>query len=136
MGEEEILGKGKRSAPNAATCKTGSELQVFSRDRVCLIQTANLLVSRCLFPQKGCMEGLFCQTQLYMNLFCANMMDLNQRAEAIGYAYSTQDIFMENSGPRRVALGTKQQGVPNSGHTHMCMRAHTHTESRAARFSK
>ncbi|XP_046521328.1 UPF0764 protein C16orf89 homolog isoform X2 [Equus quagga] len=49
-----------------------------------------------LARMKGCMEGLFCQTQLYMNLFCANMMDLNQRAEAIGYAYSTQDIFMEN----------------------------------------
>nr|KAF6439895.1 hypothetical protein HJG63_001714 [Rousettus aegyptiacus] len=31
-----------------------------------------------------------------MNIFCANMMDLNWRAEAIGYAYPTRDIFMEN----------------------------------------
>ncbi|VCX41549.1 unnamed protein product [Gulo gulo] len=45
---------------------------------------------------KGCTEGLFRQSQHYMNLFCANMMDLNRRAEAIGYAYPTRDIFMEN----------------------------------------
>ncbi|XP_036787675.2 UPF0764 protein C16orf89 homolog [Manis pentadactyla] len=45
---------------------------------------------------KGCTAGLFHQSQLYMNLFCANMMDLNRRAEAIGYAYPTRDIFMEN----------------------------------------
>ncbi|XP_047695074.1 UPF0764 protein C16orf89 homolog isoform X2 [Prionailurus viverrinus] len=46
---------------------------------------------------KGCTEGLFRHSQHYMNLFCANMMDLNQRAEAIGYAYPTRDIFMENT---------------------------------------
>ncbi|XP_066134373.1 UPF0764 protein C16orf89 homolog [Saccopteryx bilineata] len=45
---------------------------------------------------KGCVEGLFRQSRHYMNLFCANMMDRNQRAEAIGYAYPTRDIFMEN----------------------------------------
>ncbi|XP_036135632.1 UPF0764 protein C16orf89 homolog [Molossus molossus] len=45
---------------------------------------------------KGCTRGLFRQSQHYMNLFCANMMDLNRRAEAIGYAYPTRDIFMEN----------------------------------------
>ncbi|XP_004438324.1 PREDICTED: UPF0764 protein C16orf89 homolog [Ceratotherium simum simum] len=45
---------------------------------------------------KGCTEGLFHQTQHYMHLFCANMMDLNRRAEAIGYAYPTRDLFMEN----------------------------------------
>ncbi|KAF0881215.1 NAGPA acetylglucosaminidase, partial [Crocuta crocuta] len=45
---------------------------------------------------KGCTEGLFHHSQHYMNLFCANMMDLNRRAEAIGYAYPTRDIFMEN----------------------------------------
>ncbi|XP_041605761.1 UPF0764 protein C16orf89 homolog isoform X3 [Vulpes lagopus] len=49
-----------------------------------------------LARMKGCTEGLFRQSQHYMNLFCANMMDLNWRAEAIGYAYSTRDIFMEN----------------------------------------
>ena len=32
-----------------------------------------------------------------MNLFCANMMDVNRRAEAIGYTYPTRDVFMENS---------------------------------------
>ncbi|XP_059886984.1 UPF0764 protein C16orf89 homolog [Delphinus delphis] len=43
-----------------------------------------------------CTKGLFRQSQHYMNLFCANMMDLNRRAEAIGYAYPTRDLFMEN----------------------------------------
>ncbi|XP_021488178.1 UPF0764 protein C16orf89 homolog [Meriones unguiculatus] len=45
---------------------------------------------------QGCTEGLFQQSQQYMNIFCANMMDLNRRAEAIGYTYPTQDLFMEN----------------------------------------
>ncbi|XP_060028413.1 UPF0764 protein C16orf89 homolog isoform X1 [Erinaceus europaeus] len=45
---------------------------------------------------KGCTEGLFSQSWSYKNLFCANMMDLNQRVEAIGYAYPSRDIFMEN----------------------------------------
>ncbi|KAB0394210.1 hypothetical protein E2I00_005049 [Balaenoptera physalus] len=45
---------------------------------------------------RGCTKGLFRQSQRYMNLFCANMMDLNRRAEAIGYAYPTRDLFMEN----------------------------------------
>ncbi|XP_077762642.1 UPF0764 protein C16orf89 homolog isoform X1 [Canis aureus] len=49
-----------------------------------------------LARMKGCTEGPFRQSQHYMNLFCANMMDLNWRAEAIGYAYPTRDIFMEN----------------------------------------
>lgn len=59
-----------------------------------------------------------------MNLFCANMMDLNQRAEAIGYAYPTRDIFMENSEPWHYSVGTKQRGVPNAG----CVHTHTHTQ--------
>ncbi|XP_035876848.1 UPF0764 protein C16orf89 homolog isoform X2 [Phyllostomus discolor] len=46
---------------------------------------------------KGCTNGLFHQSPHYMNLFCANMMDLNQRVEAIGYAYPSRDIFMENN---------------------------------------
>ncbi|XP_052615317.1 UPF0764 protein C16orf89 homolog [Peromyscus californicus insignis] len=45
---------------------------------------------------QGCTEGLFRQSQHYMNVFCANMMELNRRAEAIRYAYPTQDLFMEN----------------------------------------
>ncbi|XP_010838737.1 PREDICTED: UPF0764 protein C16orf89 homolog isoform X1 [Bison bison bison] len=45
---------------------------------------------------RGCTKGLFRQSQRYMNVFCANMMDLNRRADAIGYAYPTRDIFMEN----------------------------------------
>uniref|UniRef100_A0A7N9D5V3 Chromosome 16 open reading frame 89 n=1 Tax=Macaca fascicularis TaxID=9541 RepID=A0A7N9D5V3_MACFA len=45
---------------------------------------------------RGCTQGPFQQSQDYINLFCANMMDLNRRAEAIGYAYPTRDIFMEN----------------------------------------
>ncbi|XP_054445200.1 UPF0764 protein C16orf89 homolog [Pteronotus mesoamericanus] len=49
-----------------------------------------------LARMKGCTSGLFRQSQHYMNLFCTNMMDLNQRAEAIGYAYPTRDVFMEN----------------------------------------
>lgn len=50
-------------------------------------------------PQNGCTEGLFHQSQHYMDIFCANMMDLNRRAEAIGYTYPIQDLFMENSEP-------------------------------------
>uniref|UniRef100_A0A2K6N4D5 Chromosome 16 open reading frame 89 n=1 Tax=Rhinopithecus bieti TaxID=61621 RepID=A0A2K6N4D5_RHIBE len=46
---------------------------------------------------RGCTQGPFQQSQDYINLFCASMMDLNRRAEAIGYAYPTRDIFMENS---------------------------------------
>uniref|UniRef100_A0A2K5LQM5 Chromosome 16 open reading frame 89 n=1 Tax=Cercocebus atys TaxID=9531 RepID=A0A2K5LQM5_CERAT len=46
---------------------------------------------------RGCTQGPFQQSQDYINLFCANMMDLNRRAEAIGYAYPTRDVFMENS---------------------------------------
>nr|XP_009007378.3 UPF0764 protein C16orf89 homolog isoform X8 [Callithrix jacchus] len=46
---------------------------------------------------RGCTQGLFQQSQDYISLFCANMMDLNRRAEAIGYAYPTRDIFMENN---------------------------------------
>ena len=104
----EILGKGDRPAPNAATCKTISELQVFSCNRagICYLYH-QLLVFCCWCPQKGCTDGLFHQSQHYMNLFCANMMDLNRRAEAIGYAYPTRDIFMENSGRQRSALRTK-----------------------------
>ncbi|XP_063510868.1 UPF0764 protein C16orf89 homolog isoform X2 [Pongo pygmaeus] len=45
---------------------------------------------------RGCTQGPFQQSQDYISLFCANMMDLNRRAEAIGYAYPTRDIFMEN----------------------------------------
>lgn len=45
---------------------------------------------------QGCTEGLFLQSQHYVDIFCANMMELNHRAEAIGYAYPTQDLFMEN----------------------------------------
>uniref|UniRef100_A0A8C3YRY6 Chromosome 16 open reading frame 89 n=1 Tax=Catagonus wagneri TaxID=51154 RepID=A0A8C3YRY6_9CETA len=49
-----------------------------------------------LAGMRGCTKGLFHQSQRYMDLFCANMMDLNRRAEAIGYAYPTRDVFMEN----------------------------------------
>ena len=66
--------------------------------------------------QKGCRNGLFRQSQHYMNLFCANMMDLNQRVEAFGYAYPSRDVFMENS--EHCCLGATQQGVPENGHTH------------------
>uniref|UniRef100_A0A8C9PCX8 Uncharacterized protein n=1 Tax=Spermophilus dauricus TaxID=99837 RepID=A0A8C9PCX8_SPEDA len=45
---------------------------------------------------QGCTEGLFHQSQHYISVFCANMMELNWRAEAIGYAYPTRDLFMEN----------------------------------------
>ncbi|XP_042554346.1 UPF0764 protein C16orf89 homolog isoform X1 [Dipodomys spectabilis] len=45
---------------------------------------------------KGCTQSLFRQSQLYIGIFCANMMALNQRAQAAGYTYPTQDLFMEN----------------------------------------
>ncbi|XP_046300846.1 UPF0764 protein C16orf89 homolog isoform X2 [Marmota monax] len=45
---------------------------------------------------QGCTEGLFHQSQHYISVFCANMMELTRRAEAIGYAYPTRDLFMEN----------------------------------------
>ncbi|XP_006140775.1 UPF0764 protein C16orf89 homolog [Tupaia chinensis] len=44
----------------------------------------------------GCTEGLFHQSQSYIDLYCANMMDLNQRDDAVGFVYPAQDIFMEN----------------------------------------
>ncbi|XP_004587124.2 UPF0764 protein C16orf89 homolog [Ochotona princeps] len=44
----------------------------------------------------GCTEGLFHNSQHYITVFCANMMDVNQRIEAIGYAYPNQDLFLEN----------------------------------------
>ncbi|XP_040133975.2 UPF0764 protein C16orf89 homolog isoform X4 [Ictidomys tridecemlineatus] len=46
---------------------------------------------------QGCTEGLFHQSQHYISVFCANMMELNRRAEAFGYAYPTRDLFMENT---------------------------------------
>ncbi|XP_038181401.1 UPF0764 protein C16orf89 homolog [Arvicola amphibius] len=45
---------------------------------------------------QGCTEGLFRQSQHYIDIFCANMMELNRRAEAVGYTYRTRDLFMEN----------------------------------------
>uniref|UniRef100_A0A8C2VQS9 Chromosome 16 open reading frame 89 n=1 Tax=Chinchilla lanigera TaxID=34839 RepID=A0A8C2VQS9_CHILA len=45
---------------------------------------------------KGCVQGLFSQSQHYISVFCANMMDLNRNAEAIRYASPIQDLFMEN----------------------------------------
>ncbi|XP_007937909.1 UPF0764 protein C16orf89 homolog [Orycteropus afer afer] len=44
----------------------------------------------------GCTKGLFRHSQHYLDVFCANMMDLNRRVEAVGYAYPTRDLFMEN----------------------------------------
>lgn len=67
---------------------------------------AHFLIPCCLsVAQQGCTEGLFRQSQHYMNVFCANMMELNRRAEAIGYAYPTQDLFMENSEPSLLPSG-------------------------------
>ncbi|KAM5227742.1 UPF0764 protein C16orf89 homolog [Ctenodactylus gundi] len=45
---------------------------------------------------RGCTRGLFSHTQHYIDVFCANMMDQNRRAEALGHAFATQDLFMEN----------------------------------------
>ncbi|XP_076998006.1 UPF0764 protein C16orf89 homolog [Tamandua tetradactyla] len=45
---------------------------------------------------KGCRSGLFQHSQHYTELFCANMMDLNRRTEALGYPHPTRDLFMEN----------------------------------------
>ncbi|XP_004628135.2 UPF0764 protein C16orf89 homolog isoform X2 [Octodon degus] len=45
---------------------------------------------------KGCTKGLFSQSQHYISIFCANMMALNQKSEAAGYAYPIRDLFMEN----------------------------------------
>ncbi|XP_006895293.1 PREDICTED: uncharacterized protein LOC102866256 [Elephantulus edwardii] len=44
----------------------------------------------------GCTEGLFSQTQLYIDFFCANMMDLNEGIEASGYNYLMRKLFMQN----------------------------------------
>lgn len=60
---------------------------------------------------QGCTEGLFLQSQHYMDIFCANMMDLNRRAEAMGYAYPTQDLFMENNTKGEPPEVPHQQGV-------------------------
>uniref|UniRef100_A0A8B7TNA6 UPF0764 protein C16orf89 homolog n=1 Tax=Castor canadensis TaxID=51338 RepID=A0A8B7TNA6_CASCN len=45
---------------------------------------------------KGCTKGLFHQSQHSISVFCTNMMERNQKAEATGYAHPTQDLFMEN----------------------------------------
>uniref|UniRef100_A0A2K5CI54 Chromosome 16 open reading frame 89 n=1 Tax=Aotus nancymaae TaxID=37293 RepID=A0A2K5CI54_AOTNA len=58
---------------------------------------------------RGCTQGLFQQSQDYINLFCANMMDLNCRTEAIGYEYPTRDIFMENSMASILAPGQRSR---------------------------
>ncbi|KAM6155914.1 UPF0764 protein C16orf89 homolog [Rhynchocyon petersi] len=44
----------------------------------------------------GCTKGLFSRAQDYIDLFCANMMDLNRRAEAVRYTHPIRDLFMEN----------------------------------------
>lgn len=73
----------------------------------------HFLVSCCLsVPQQGCTEGLFHQSQHYIDIFCANMMELNRRAEAVGYTYRTRDLFMENSEPNlMVEEGSADRGA-------------------------
>uniref|UniRef100_G1T0A6 Chromosome 16 open reading frame 89 n=1 Tax=Oryctolagus cuniculus TaxID=9986 RepID=G1T0A6_RABIT len=44
----------------------------------------------------GCTDGPFHHSQQYLNVLCANMMDVNRRIEAIGYTFPTQDLFLEN----------------------------------------
>lgn len=75
----------------------------------------------------GCTDGPFHHSQQYLNVLCANMMDVNRRIEAIGYAFPAQDLFLENSEPASWPLD-KAAGLPRGGHTH------AHRE--AARLSK
>nr|XP_048289382.1 UPF0764 protein C16orf89 homolog isoform X2 [Myodes glareolus] len=61
---------------------------------------------------QGCTEGLFRQSQHYIDIFCANMMELNRRAEAVGYTYHTRDLFMENNAKGELPEDTPhRQGV-------------------------
>ncbi|XP_041532464.1 UPF0764 protein C16orf89 homolog isoform X2 [Microtus oregoni] len=61
---------------------------------------------------QGCTGGLFHQSQHYIDIFCANMMELNRRAEAVGYTYCTQDLFMENNAKGELPEDTPhRQGV-------------------------
>ncbi|KAM9099182.1 UPF0764 protein C16orf89 homolog [Sarcophilus harrisii] len=45
---------------------------------------------------KGCSDGLFLQSEYYMDVFCANMMALNLKTEEDGFPFLSRDIFMEN----------------------------------------
>ncbi|XP_043834396.1 UPF0764 protein C16orf89 homolog [Dromiciops gliroides] len=45
---------------------------------------------------KGCSDGLFLQSKYYIDIFCANMMELNLKTEEVGFPLPNRDIFMEN----------------------------------------
>ncbi|XP_048645153.1 UPF0764 protein C16orf89 homolog isoform X3 [Marmota marmota marmota] len=89
----QLLGTGDSSQP----CR----IPDFCRTRVTQPNCSGYRLSHQLLfflwaRMRGCTEGLFHQSQHYISVFCANMMELNRRAEAIGYAYPTRDLFMEN----------------------------------------
>ncbi|XP_006896702.1 PREDICTED: UPF0764 protein C16orf89 homolog [Elephantulus edwardii] len=44
----------------------------------------------------GCTEGLFKETQHFLDHFCAKMMNLNQKADAERHPDSHQELFMQN----------------------------------------
>ncbi|XP_048645152.1 UPF0764 protein C16orf89 homolog isoform X2 [Marmota marmota marmota] len=90
----QLLGTGDSSQP----CR----IPDFCRTRVTQPNCSGYRLSHQLLfflwaRMRGCTEGLFHQSQHYISVFCANMMELNRRAEAIGYAYPTRDLFMENT---------------------------------------
>lgn len=65
-----------------------------------------------------------------MNVFCANMMDLNRRADAIGYAYPTRISSWKTVGP---AFYSRNRALRVS----LISGKHTHTtQRRAARLGK
>ncbi|XP_006896703.1 PREDICTED: UPF0764 protein C16orf89 homolog [Elephantulus edwardii] len=52
--------------------------------------------AKCIAMLLGTRKKLFKHTQHYMDIFCSNMMDVNQKIEATGYANNTRDLFMKN----------------------------------------
>ncbi|XP_043827016.1 UPF0764 protein C16orf89 homolog [Dromiciops gliroides] len=43
---------------------------------------------------KKCSSGLFLQSKYYMDIFCANMMELNLKREKNGFSFQNKSLFM------------------------------------------
>ncbi|XP_072464417.1 UPF0764 protein C16orf89 homolog isoform X2 [Notamacropus eugenii] len=43
---------------------------------------------------KGCSSGLFRQSKYYMDIFCANMLELNLKIEKNGFSFQNKSFFM------------------------------------------
>lgn len=72
-------------------------------------------LSLCLFPRGGAPEeAQISEPALHERLLCQHDGP-EPEADAIGYAYPTRDIFMENSGPRTFYSRNRAAGCLISG---------------------